>query len=281
MPIWLLAAFVGLTVLQTALSAWKWQIVLHAMKRDEHDALSFRFLYNCTALAAFLSQFMTVYLSSILVRTWALKRGAGVNPRYAATSSLFEQTFDVVALVVMVVPVLLVWTLGGTFGTWLIVALLAICAGALSLKLFRWALTSATLLRHLGPRFLSLSAMVEQSAASTLLEMSCMLRLYALSIIRYGTMLVRVPILVGAFGLPLAIKDSVPAFTIVQATQIAAFTPGQLGIREWTWSGVLAMRGYDLQLATRFAIDMRVVGMIGLALAMVTCVGRARARRAS
>ena len=122
--------------------------------------------------------------------------------------------------------------------------------------------------------------MLEQSAASGLLAMPCLLKLYALSIIRYFTMLVRVPILTLAFGLPLAIKNSVPAFTIVQATQIAALTPGQLGIREWTWSGVLAMRGYDLELATRFAIDMRVVGMIALALATLTCVGAVSTRRA-
>ena len=280
MPLWLVAAFVGLTCVQTALSAWKWRIVLDTVRPGQHKQLSFRFLYNCTALAAFLSQFMTVYVSSIVVRAWAMKRSAGMEARYAATTSLFEQIFDVIALVVMVVPVLLVWTLGGSFNQWMIVTVLAIVAGGVSLHLFRLILRTANLLQHLGPRVRGLSAMVEQSASSGLLTMPCMLKLYALSIIRYFTMLVRVPLLTLAFGLPLAIKDSVPAFTIVQATQVAALTPGQLGIREWTWSGVLAMRGYDLHLATRFAIDIRVVGMIALALAMVTCLGGVRVRPA-
>lgn len=278
-PVWLVTAFVALTVVQTALSAWKWRIVLRTLRPGVQKPLDFGFLYNCTALAAFLSQFMTVYLSSVVVRSWALKRRAGLDARYAATTSLFEQIFDVIALVVMVVPALVVWTLGGTFNQWMIVAALAICAGAASLNLLHLAVRTASLLPLLGPRLGSLSAMVEQRSASGLLAMPCMLKLYALSIVRYFTMLVRVPMLAAAFGLPLAIKDSVPAFTIVQATQIAALTPGQLGIREWTWSGVLAMRGYDLQLATRFAIDMRVVGMIALSLATLTGIGALRLRR--
>ncbi|MGE5562869.1 MAG: lysylphosphatidylglycerol synthase transmembrane domain-containing protein [Bacillota bacterium] len=277
-PLWLVAAFVALTATQIALSAWKWRIVLRTARPNAHDRLSFRFLYNCTALAAFLSQFMTVYLSSIVVRAWALKRHAGLEARYAATTSLFEQVFDVIALTVMLAPALVVWSLGGTFEQWIAVTAASICAGAASLKFFRVALGSASLLRHLGPRIRSVAEMVEESAASGLLTTSCMLKLYALSIVRYLTMLVRVPMLILAFGLPIAAADSVPGFTIVQATQVAALTPGQLGIREWSWSGVLAIRGYDLQLATRFAIDLRVVGMIAMALAMLTCIGARRPR---
>src|SRR3954447_24713099 len=129
MPLWLLGIFVLLTVAQTALSAWKWRIVLDTIRPGEDEQLSFRFLYNCTALAAFLSQFMTVYLSSIVVRAWALKRSTGLDPRYAATTSLFEQVFDVIALAVMVVPVLVAWSIGGTFNQWMIATALAICAG--------------------------------------------------------------------------------------------------------------------------------------------------------
>jgi hypothetical protein len=278
MPLWLLLTFAALSILQTALSAWKWRIVLNRLRPAADDRLGFRFLYNSTALAAFLSQFMTVYLSSIVVRGWALKRGAGLDARYAATTSLFEQMFDVIALAVMVVPVVVVWTLGGSFNQWLLATAFAIVAGGVSLNLFRLVFRTAGLLRHLGPRMRNLLAMLDQGAASGLLAMPCMVSLYALSIVRYFTMLVRVPLLALAFGLPIAVKDSVPAFTIVQATQIAALTPGQLGIREWTWSGVLAMRGYDLQLATRFAIDLRVVGLVALAIATLTCLGATPAR---
>ena len=106
--------------------------------------------------------------------------------------------------------------------------------------------------------------------------MPFMLKLYGLSIVRYFTMLMRVPLLAAVFALPLASSDIIPGFTIVQATQIAAITPGQLGIREWTWLGVLAFRGYDLQLAGRFAIDLRIIGMVAMALAALTCIGGLR-----
>jgi uncharacterized membrane protein YbhN (UPF0104 family) len=278
-PLWLIAVFTALTVAQVALSAWKWQLVLHKLRPGEHEDMSFAFLYNCSALAAFLSQFLTVYLSSILVRGWAFKRTYGLTARYATTTSLFEQMFDVVALFVMVLPTLLVWSFDGTFSQWAVATAVAIAAGALSFRFFGLVSLGATLAGRIHPAMEKLSSMLEQSAASGLLSLPFMLKMYAISLVRYFTMLARIPVLTVAFGLPLAMADVVPGFTIVQATQIAALTPGQLGIREWTWSGVLALRGYDLQLSAGFAIDLRIAGTVAIALATLTCIGGLHQRR--
>jgi uncharacterized membrane protein YbhN (UPF0104 family) len=272
MPIWILAAFTTLTVLQIALSAWKWRLVMRNLGSGGHGDPRFAFLYNCTALAAFLSQFLTVYLSSILVRGWALRRNYELSARYAAMTSLFEQIFDVIALSVMVVPTLLVWTFGLSFGAWWAATATAIAVGALSLYFMPFTLRAGTKIGALGAPFQKLSGILTQNVASEVLTMPFMLRLYGLSILRYLTMLVRIPLLAAAFGVPIAMKDAIPGFTIVQATQIAALTPGQLGIREWTWSGVLAFRGYDLQLAAQFAIDLRIVSTLALVLAALICI---------
>lgn len=280
-PFWLVAVFTALTVAQISLSAWKWRLVLHKLDPIESERIGFGFLYNCSALASFLSQFLTVYISSVLVRGWALKRSYGSTTTYAATTSVFEQVFDVVALIVMALPTLLIWSAGGSFRQWMLATGLAIIAGAGSLQFFGVFVRIATLMERVHPAAKKTSTILKESAASGLLALPFMLKLYALSIVRYVTMLVRVPALVAAFGLPLAMADAVQGFTLVQATQIAALTPGQLGIREWSWSGVLALRGYNLQLAAGFAIDLRIVGTIAMTLAALSCIGSVRARRSS
>ncbi|MCB2059968.1 MAG: flippase-like domain-containing protein [Novosphingobium sp.] len=276
-PLWLVAAITGLTVLQVAFSALKWQRVL-AKTGGEQQGVPFSFYYGCTALAAFMSQFLTVYLASIIVRGWAVKRWHGLNASHGAGTSLFEQVFDVLVLVVMALPALIVWSLGGTLGQWAMVTVAALIAGAACLRFVGPAIGALAVLERFLPKMRKLVELFERSTSAGLLSQRFMFEIYALSVLRYFTLLVRAPLLIVAFGLPLAMSDIVPGFTIVQATQLAAITPGQLGIREWTWSGILALRGYDLQLAAHFAIDLRIIGMLAIALAALPVVALLRRR---
>lgn len=278
-PISLVGTFVALTIAQVALSAWKWQLVLRKLRPDRDD-MPFGFLFDCTALSVFLSQFLTVYLSSIVVRGWVLKRNYGLTPRFSSATSLFEQIFDVVTLLIMALPALIVWSFGGTFDQWMLVTAAVVAAGAFSVRLVPLALRTATRVHAVAPRLRSLSEIFNTTEASGLTAAPFLLNLYALSVARYLVMLARIPALAVVFGFPLAMKDVIPGFTVVQATQLAAITPGQLGIREWTWSGVLAARGYDLHLAARFAIDLRIIGTVAMCLGTITCIRIFRARQA-
>lgn len=277
-PLWMVAAITGLTVLQIWCSAWKWRRVLE-MTGSSQQRVPSSFYYGCTALAAFLSHFLTVYLASIIVRGWAVKRWYGLAASQGAGTSLFEQVFDVIVLVVMAVPALIVWSLGGTLAQWSAVTIAALLAGVLSLRFIDPAVRVVAVLERFAPRLRKLVELFQRSAAAGLLSQRFMLEIYAISVLRYFTILARIPLLIIAFGLPLAMSDAIPGFTIVQATQLAALTPGQLGIREWTWSGVLALRGYDLQVAARFAIDLRIVGMLAMTLAALPAFGLLRRRR--
>ena len=274
-PLWLVAAITGLTALQIALGAWKWRRVL-GKTGGTRQGVSFSFYYGCTALAAFLSQFLTVYVASVFVRGWAVKRWHGLAASHGAGTSLFEQVFDVIALVVMAMPALIVWSLGGDLWQWGLATLAAISVGAFCLRFSGSALRTLSTIEPFLPKLRALTDLCRRGESSGLLSSPFLLEMYVVSMLRYFAMLARIPLLVAAFGLPLALSDAVPGFTIVQATQLAAITPGQLGIREWTWSGVLAFRGYDLPLAARFAIDLRVIGMLAMALASLPVIGLLR-----
>lgn len=280
-PLWLYAVFALLTVLQIALSAWKWQLVLKRLTPDASGAADFRFCFGFSAVAAFLSQFLTVYVSSIVVRGWAVKREHGMPARHGAVSSLYEQMFDMAALTVMVLPTVLAWSLGASFLQWAALTGLLVLAGGLMPWVLHAMLALFSKLRPSHPVLRKPYEIIGRWKELELLSAPFMIKLYAISIVRYLTLLVRVPLLVAALGMSIALFDSIAAFTIVQATQIAAITPGQLGIREWTWTGVLAFRGYDLQVAAQLAIALRLAGTIAMTVATAPSVYGLLAKRKS
>jgi uncharacterized membrane protein YbhN (UPF0104 family) len=277
-PIWLVGLFTLLTVVQNGLSAWKWHRVVERTRPQEHTSPSFALGLHCAAGANFLSQFLTPYLAAAAVRGWALRQ-AGGKASFGASTSVYEQAFDLTVLVVIAVPTLVAWAVGGSFAQWLLLTVAALLAGA---ALLRVGLASRAIAKLEGlagksPRF---AAMLRECVQRGLLAPTFLLELYGISVARYLTLMLRLPLLVLAVGYPIALSDVLPSFTLVQAAQIAAITPGQLGIREWTWSGVLALRGYDLATAARFAIDLRIVGLVATTLAAVPVLWALRAKGA-
>jgi uncharacterized membrane protein YbhN (UPF0104 family) len=95
---------------------------------------------------------------------------------------------------------------------------------------------------------------------------------------------VRAPLLVVALGFPITALDAAQGFTLVQGTQLAALTPGNLGLQEWGWTGVLFWQGYGAEAGLEFALVLRVIGLVSLiaaaALILMVCL-RAERRGAA
>ncbi|MEO0831540.1 MAG: hypothetical protein AAFY03_13910, partial [Pseudomonadota bacterium] len=117
-PLWLLPTIAVLTGAQIALSALKWRWVLARVRRDIAEQAPFSFFFYSSAASAFLSQLLTNYLSSIIVRSWAARRAYGLPLQSGGSSSLFEQIFDAALLVVLALPTLLAFALGLSTMAW-------------------------------------------------------------------------------------------------------------------------------------------------------------------
>ncbi|MDX1402341.1 MAG: hypothetical protein R3245_10490, partial [Kiloniellales bacterium] len=82
-----------------------------------------------------------------------------------------------------------------------------------------------------------------------------------LSLIRYLTILARVIVIAWAANFAFPIVDLVYGHTVVQSAQLAAVTPGNLGLAEWTWMGALSYLGHGLATIALFSLTVRIVSV--------------------
>ena len=259
-PHWLLFCFIVLTGVQIAISAIKWRIVVNRLT-PEQSPQDFSFFLACSAASALLSQLLTNYVSSIVVRSWAGRRFHDIPVTRGAGTSLYEQFFDVVVLICMACGTLLTWLVGGGVATWVLFTVLSVGAGLLMSTRLNQLLP---LLRRLRPGLSGHEALQDDSGLARICSGSTVLKLCGLSVLRYLVMLARAPLVVIALVYTISALDAAQGFTIVQTTQLAAFTPGNLGLQEWGWSGVLAFLGYGFEQPLEFALALRVMGLASM-----------------
>lgn len=259
-PQWLLISFFALTGLQISISALKWRIVVCKITPGQAPQ-EFSFFLACSSASALLSQLLTTYVSSIVVRGWAGRRFHDIPFTRGAGSSVFEQFFDVAVLICMALGTLITWTIGGGAITWFACTIIVLSLGMLASMQLDHLIP---VLRRLHPRLAEHPALQDDRGIARICSASTVSQLYGLSVLRYLSILVKAPLVVIALGYSISSLDAAQGFTIVQTTQLAAFTPGNLGLQEWGWSGVLAFLGYGFENALEFALALRVVGFASM-----------------
>ena len=263
-PWWLVPAVAVLTAGQIALSAVKWHMVLTRVSSGSNVTAGFAF--HVSVASAFLSQVMTSYLSAVVTRSWAARRAHGVSLGAGAGTSLFEQIFDVAIIAAMLAPTLIVYFLGGSFSLWLGLTAVSLTAGAVIFLMLGRNVQYLPVSDAKTGLVARLFAAFRSASAAGLFAPGMVLKLYALSVLRYLLILARVPVTIAALALAIGMMDAAQGFTVVQATQLASITPGNLGIQELSWTGVLVLRDTPLELAAAFAIAFRIVTFLSMGL---------------
>ncbi len=281
----LVAMLVG-TLGHMVFGALKWRLVVRRVGSRSIASASFDFFLFYTCLGAALSQFMTVYLSSATVRGFAAKHHHDSSFLSGAASSGFEQSMDACVLLLMALPIVVVLVLGGDLLHVVIGCASALLVGAVLL----WTLARSGLAGIAADRLAAftwrpiraLGSMLQRARDVGLFDGGLLLRLLALSILRYLSIFLRTAALAFALLPGLTLRDIAATFALVQSAQIAAITPGNLGIAEWTWAGILVGFGFQFDQAVQFAIILRVLGyallLMVLALAWLTFRTRMAAR---
>ena len=278
-----LAAIVLASLVHMGCSALKWRTVMRRVAPAESDAAGLRFFMFYSCLGGALAQFLTVHLSTLLVRGLAARLHHRVPFARGAATSIYEQGFDVLVLLIVGFATAAALALGWDLWAWLglvAVSLLAVAAGLgwlAGAAAQRAAGGSGSVRRHLP--FGRLGRWLDQCLDSGVLEARVLFSLYGLSLLRYLAMFARALLIAHSVGLAAPLADVTLAFPIVQASQIIALTPGSLGIVEWTWSGVLVAMGHGFTEVVGFALALRILAyasvlvvLAGAALAFV--VGR-------
>jgi uncharacterized membrane protein YbhN (UPF0104 family) len=251
------------------LAGEKWRLVVSRLEATEGRSMPRQLYFSLSAIGVSLGQFLPSQVSTALVRTigaraygrQALQRGAG--------ATLFEQSFDLLAAILFAVVTVLVIITGGGALEW---ALSALAATIIGFALCAIAAPAAgSLSRGLSalPPWLSgrrIRGSLADLAGSSLLRWDMTFRLFALSMLRLGVL-----VLVGvasaralSFDIPLWHLAAIFPFSVLAVA--LALTPGALGVTEWTLSSVLVALGTPFQVAAQWAVGTRILAILATSL---------------
>lgn len=249
------------TALFLILSTVKWRLVMGHVASGDAAAPGWGLALYYTTLGAVLSLVITPHAALPLSRSLGAKLHLKGSAIIAAAASAYEQIFDVIPLVTMSLAALVAMAFEASFAGWLAIAV------ALNATAF------ATMLAMLRSRFWRLAAFVPlprrsremlleklewfaTPAAKTLLGPAFVGKLFVISLTRYGVLLARTSFVIGSV-LPIGGFQFVKAYGVARLSSLVSITPGELGINEWTWSGVLVWMGFRLDDAARFVLANR------------------------
>lgn len=250
------------SLVQIAISARKWQMVLASISAEPTKQPGLRLSLLLAGLAAVAAQFLPLVVATPVLRSLAARYATGMSIVDGALASVIEQAFDVLAFLLLFVPTLFVFSLalagvGVGFATWIAVAALA--GGSVFLLL---GAGPERILGRLVRRVLRAERWAAVLQAIAGIDVRLQRRMLCLSLLRNGAILARVMIIAAAAGFTLPVVHLVYGHTIVQASQLAAITPGNLGLAEWTWVGALGYLGHETAMVAIFALTLRMVSIV-------------------
>ncbi len=262
------AAVVATTVLHFALTAAKWRLVTEGYARIRGFGTSY---LTYSAVGGLVAQVLPIQVATVVTRSLALRLHQKEPVARSAGLAVYEQLFDLI-VPLAVLPgsfAALVGHASAEIGAALSLAGLVVAGGALAFlggPTMRGAIAAGGRLPVVGAR---LRAVAEDADGRLdwLTARETVLRLYGISAIRYGNLLLRYAVVAVALDLPIGSAAIAFAFPLIVLAFALAFTPAALGVTEWGWIGLLGMAGIDAGVAGLFAAVSRIVHLVGVIVA--------------
>jgi uncharacterized membrane protein YbhN (UPF0104 family) len=247
-----------LTGLHVFLSSQKWRCVDNCLRRSSDSAPSRTTSFGLTSFGVALGQILPVQVSMSIARTLgtylhgrALRRGTG--------GTLFEQSFDVVIVGLLVIASGVTHFYRGGGAMWLLCAV-ALTASALlglgpSMEFFRRRLTAWNR-RSTGPKNKILRSL-DGFEHSGLLNASLARQLMALSAARFIIQVLMAGETARAIGVSIPLWQLAAAMPFVVIACVLVATPGGLGVNELSYATMLHLFGTPLHVGAQWALANR------------------------
>lgn len=258
-----LAGILMTTVFHCWVTGVKWRYVTRLTSRGTDLRAGY---YFYSALIGLMGQVLPLQVAMLAGRSLALRMHGNVPLRRGAAAVVYDQFFDLLVPLTMVVPIVLAAAnvLSQEAGGWLCLA--AVGLVGLLLALFG-AQAIHILLRPLVlmPRSWKVSGLVRSLQEGTSLTgRQTLVTLYALSSLRVANLVFRAWLVGWTLHLDLSWMVILFANCGVTFSLIFAFLPGALGVVEWGWVGMLHLFGVDTLDATHYALSSRLFAAAAL-----------------
>lgn len=262
-----LAGIVAATVLHCWITGVKWRYVTRLTSHSTDLGLGY-YLYS--ALIGLLGQVLPLQVAMLAGRSLALRAHAKVPLRRGAGGVVFDQFFDLLIPMTMLVPIILAATSVVSVSAGAALALGAVAlAGALLVGVGgRAVLRTIRAVVLLAPkRWKGVGALQSlEQRAPQLLARRTLATLYGLSTLRVANLVFRAWLVAWTLHLDLSWAVVLFANCGVTFSLIFAFAPGALGVVEWGWVGMLHLFGMGPTEATQYALSSRLFAVAALIL---------------
>ena len=261
------------------LAGEKWRLVVSRLDTVECRRIPRQLYFALSAIGVSLGQFLPSQVSTAFVRTIGARAYVRLALRRGAGATLFEQSFDFLAAILFGLVTILVIVTGGGALEWASSALIATLLGfALSAIAAPVAASVSRWLNALPPWVCGrpVRAGLADLAGSSLLRWDLTSRLFALSVLRLGILVLVGAVSASALSLDIPLWHLAAIFPFSVLAMVLALTPGALGVNEWAFSTVLVALGTPFQVAAQWAVGTRILaivatGLVGiLALLMIS-----------
>ncbi len=251
-----------------SVGALKWKLVIEHLQDKTSRRPSFMFYLFYTSLGAFFGLFLPVQVTTLLVRGTSFRAGWG-SMRKGMITSLFSQTQDFILIAIFLIPGLFLITGNTSFPTWALSVLLLLFFGYVFFHSFAAKIVNNLANIQIQPKpsksqypkiihkFQEVFTVMNDMK---LWDRSLVIPLYCLSLLRFLNLALRSYIISQELGLGVSPFLVFSMSSIVQLSLIVAVTPGNLGLLEWGWVGLLRFVGIHLTEAANFALVSRIFG---------------------
>lgn len=273
----------ALNALMVWLSAVKWRSVDAVLRRDDDAVPSRTSAFAMSSVGMALGLVLPVQLGMTAARTVGtrvygrmLKRGTG--------GTLFEQSFDLLAVVLLGAASTVTWFCRGGAGIWAICVASAVATGLGGMRPALWVLRRALkwmseranlrlgswVLRRQDSFLASVLQGLCEVEGSGLVKAGLARRLLALSVARFGVVVLMAKQTAEMAGAHIALWQMGAAIPFATLANLIAVTPGGIGLTELTSVTALHLFGAPLGMTSQWALANRILGT-GSSFAVAAC----------
>jgi len=269
MPLWGIALFFAMTLLNLMLGAKKWQLVVEHLSRETDEMPSYSFFLLYTLIGAFLGLFVPIQVSTLATRSISLQVGGYGSVKRGAASSIISQVQDVIVIIIFVIPGYFVIFRNLSFSIWILEISGLIIGGHIffrhilpfiSEKVANQKISNKWPKSFYGNLSKNIISLFQEISNKKIIAPSLTIPLYYLSMLRFINLALRSYLISWLIGLGVSPISIMSMSSITQLSLLIAITPGNLGVLEWGWVGLLGLVDIPIALAGNFALTTRTLG---------------------
>jgi len=260
-PAWALVLIVLSMLFNILIGAQNWRLVVEHVSRPDNSGPGYFFYAVYTSVSAFLGLFIPLQVSTTIVRSAALHIGGFSSIKKSTATALVSQIQDITIILLFAFPGILVifWKINSL--SWLICEAILLVIGLIFFKTLFNPLAQKISSLNIGLRGRQIGVL-RDGLTTGLFDGTLMVRLYHYSLLKFVILALQSYLIAWIIGLRLSPEVMFSISAMARLSALIAFTPGNVGVAEWSWVGLLSLTGIATYDAGYFAVTSTVLGYL-------------------